>query len=304
MLLSFSLRLPVSALGATLMAGLLPAGLFAQTEAVAMRLRWQPGHAYTQETMTETTTVLTAIGQPTDQKLKVNQTTRIDVATTEKGGKEARVTFTALTGEMLMQGKTYTFDSANMAVAHPLIRESLGQSLGTSFVLMYGPDDEFAGVRDTGSMVKAADGNPSLTGIAEAKDVAELYRRSLEMGLPKMKVKAGDRWTSEETVKFPSAGLVSSELRARFDAVVDYRGRRHAKISFEGDLKGTGGVSPAGVALGTGSKTFGQVLFDLEGATVSFAAFRAEIFLEVSGKRIPVRQQVTTRLVSVEPPLK
>ena len=303
MLASFLLRFQAAGLAAAVLTAALPAVLCAQSEPVTVRLRWQAGHVYTQETTTETTTVLTAIGQPTDQKLKVSQTTRIEVAEAGAEGKEARVTFAALAGEMQMQGKLYVFDSANMAAAHPLVRESLGKSVGTSFVLVYGKDDEFVRVRDTGTMVKAPDGNPSLSWIAEAQDVAELYRRSLEMGLPKMKVKPGDRWTSEETVKFPSAGLVKSELRARFDSVVEYRGRRHAKISFEGDLKGVGGETAAGVALGAGSKTSGQVIFDLEGDTVSFAAFRAEIFLEVSGKRIPVRQQVTTKLVSVEPPL-
>jgi hypothetical protein len=50
------------------------------------------------------------------------------------------------------------------------------------------------------------------------------------------------------------------------------------------------------VTIGDGSKVFGQVLFDLERGTVSFAAFRADIQLEVDGKSFPVRQQVTTKL--------
>ncbi len=50
------------------------------------------------------------------------------------------------------------------------------------------------------------------------------------------------------------------------------------------------------VTIGDGSKVFGQVLFDLERGTVSIAAFRADIQLEVDGKSFPVRQQVTTKL--------
>jgi hypothetical protein len=82
--------------------------------------------------------------------------------------------------------------------------------------------------------------------------------------------------------------------------VVDYEGRRHAKITFEGEMKrADDSVGTRTVTLGNGSKTFGQVLFDLERGTVSFGAFRADIKLEIGGKVVPVRQQVTTRLSSL-----
>jgi hypothetical protein len=58
-------------------------------------------------------------------------------------------------------------------------------------------------------------------------------------------------------------------------------------------------VGTRNVTLGAGSKTFGQVLFDLERGTVSFGAFRADIKLQINGKTVPVRQQVTTRLTSL-----
>ena len=54
------------------------------------------------------------------------------------------------------------------------------------------------------------------------------------------------------------------------------------------------------VMIGAGSKTFGQVLFDLDRGTVSLGAFQASIRLEIDGRSIPVRQQVTTRLVKFE----
>lgn len=266
----------------------------------SLKLRWLPGHVYTQETLTETATGLTAIGKPEDQKMKVKQTTVIRVTADEGGKKLARVTFQALTGEVMLQGEKQTFDSANLTMASPMIRASVGQSVGKSFILVYSPEDRFVEVRDSGAMASSADGIPALDGIAEAKEVAELYRRSLEMGLPKMTVKLGDRWTSQETVKFPSAGTVTVELRAKLDTILEYEGRSHAKVSFEGEMKSADeSVGTRNVTLGAGSKTFGQVLFDLERGTVSFGAFRADIKLQINGKIVPVRQQVTTRLTSL-----
>ena len=208
--------------------------------------------------------------------------------------------FRSIQGEMQMQGKKLQFDSANPEAGDALLRPALGPSVGAAFILIYNDKDEFTGVRDTGALAPAPDGNPSLAGIAQAQEVAELYRRSLEMGLPKSSVKVGDRWSSEEAVKFPSAGTVTVQLRAKLDAVVDYDERRHAKISFEGDMKS----ADAGVAretLADGSKSFGQVLFDLERGTISFAAFRADIILDIDGQKLPVRQQVTTKLAEFVP---
>lgn len=281
-----------------------PASMEAREAGEVLRLHWEPGMTYTQETTTDTVTVLTAIGLPDDQKMKVRQTTTIAVTAGEGGEKLARVSFAAIAGEMQIQGRKEAFDSANMAAAHPMIRQSLGESVGQSFVLRYSADDQFLDVRDTGSMVRAPEGIPSFTDIARAKEVAELYRRSLEMGLPKIPVRPGDRWTSKETVEFPKAGTMQVELRAKLDSLVSYQGHPHVKISFEGEMNraNESGSSTADrpVTIEGGSKTSGQILFDLERRSVSFAAFHADLNLDIDGRKVPVRQQVTTRLVKVD----
>lgn len=275
--------------------------LQAQDQPVSLQLRWTPGKTYTQETTTETNTALTAVGQAADVKMKVVQTTVIQVEGEEKGNKEARVTFEALSGEVMLDGKNHVFDSKNLTDAHPMIKASIGQSVGKSFVMVYDQDDQFVSVKDTGTMTPSNLGNPSLEGLAEAKEVAELYRRSLEMGLPQVKVKPGDRWTSQQTVKFPSAGTVNVELRVKFDAIVNYDTGPHAKISFEGEMKNDETAQEARrVSIGKGSKTFGQILFDINRGTVSFGAFRADITLDVGGKSLPIRQQVSTKLMKLE----
>jgi len=279
---------------------LLNAAAVAQDEPLSLRLRWLPEHSYVQETTTETTTGLTAIGKPEDQKMKVKQTTNIRVTAAGTNEKLARVTFAALSGEVMLNGKKEIFDSTNLENANPMIRASVGQSVGKSFVLVYGADDRFIEVRDASTMAPPSQEGPDLEKLAEARQVADLYRRSLEMGLTKMAVKPGDRWTSQEAVNFPSAGPMNIELRAKLESVVDYEGRQHAKVTFEGEMKRADETAGARtVSIGDGSKVFGQVLFDVERGTVSFGAFRADIQLEIDGKKIPVRQQVTTKLVSL-----
>lgn len=276
--------------------------LHGQDAAVELRPRWQAGARYIQETLTETVTDLSALGKKAEQAMKVKQVTRLDVNPGEEGGKLARVTFTAMSGEAILEGKRQTFDSADLASASPEIRSSVGRSLGQSFVLVYDKEDRFVEVRDSSSMLPNPEaGQPKLENIAEAAQVAELFRRSLEMGLPKTAVRPGDHWTSQEEVLFPSAGAVSVELRANYEAQVDYLDRPHAKISFHGVMKpGENGGGARPVTLGEGSKLFGQVLFDLEAGMTSFGAFRADLSLDVTGKKVPVRQQVTTRMTRAE----
>ncbi|MEN3941012.1 hypothetical protein WJU23_06950 [Prosthecobacter sp. SYSU 5D2] len=286
----------------TVLAALLAASaLQAQDAPVSLKLRWLPGKTYTQETTTETNTALTAVGKAADVKMKVVQTTVIQVEGEEKGPKEARVTFKGMTGEVMLDGKLQTFDSKDLREAHPMIKASVGQSVGKSFVMLYDKDDTFVEVKDTGAMTSSNLGNPVLVELAEAKEVAELYRQSLEMGLPKIKVKPGDRWTSQQTIQFPSAGTVNVELRVKFDAIVNYETGPHAKISFEGDMKSEEAAgSVRQVVIGKGSKTFGQILFDIDRGTVSFGAFRADITLDVQGQKLPIRQQVATKLLGIE----
>lgn len=287
--------------GALLAALLTSPALLAQEEPVSLNLRWLPGKTYTQETTTETFTGLPSTKKAEEVKMKVKQTTVIQVTGEPEGTKEARVTFEAMAGEVMLQGKKQAFDSANLKDAHPMIQSSIGQSVGKSFILVYDGKDKFVEVKDTGSMSPTTLGNPSLSGIAEAKEVAELYRRSLEMGLPHIQVKPGDRWTSQETIKFPSAGTVKVDLRVKFDAIVNYDTGPHAKISFEGDMTNDAdAIEARPVSIGKGSKTYGQILFDIERGTVSFGAFRADITLDVQGQKVPVRQQVSTKLVKIE----
>lgn len=286
----------------------LPCPASAQDAPVELRLHWEPGQTYIQESDTDTTNFLTALGKTSDQKLKLHQTTSISVQKTAQGQTEARVMIESLLGEMNYEGKSYVFDSKNPGSSDPRLQQTLGAAAGKGFSLVYDDKDAFIDAKDTGSMVTGG-AEPDFTSIANARQLATLYRRSLEMGLPKIPVRPGDKWISDEIVPFPQAGTVQVKLNAKFDGIVDREGHRQAQIAFEGTMKTQRDKDSTGrdlntdrlVSLGDDSKVNGHVFFDLERKTISLAVFSATIQLKVEGKPMPVRQQVTTRLVSMKP---
>jgi len=280
----------------------------AQDAPVELKLHWESGMTYLQESDTATTNFLTALGKTTDQQLRLHQTTSITVSKTAEDRTEARVLIESLLGEMTFEGKTYAYDSRNPASSSPQLQQTLGGAAGKSFTLVYDAKDDFLDAKDTGSMV-TGDVEPDLASIATARQLATLYRRSLEMGLPKIPVRPGDKWISDELVPFPQTGTVQVKLNAKFDGIVDREGRRQAQIAFEGTMKSKPDKDSTGreleterpVTFGDNSKVNGHVFFDLERKTISLAVFAASIQLKVEGKPMPVHQQVTTRLVSMKP---
>lgn len=296
---------------ATLLAFLLlclPPASPAQDSPVELKLHWEPGMTYMQESDTATTIFLTALGKTTDQQLHIFQSTSITVTKTHDDRTEARVLFESQLGEMTFEGKSHVFDSKNPGAASPQLQQVLGGSAGKSFTLVYDAKGDYLDAKDTGSMVTGGI-EPDLTSIATARQLATLYRRSLEMGLPKIPVLPGDKWISDEIVPFPQTGTVQVKLNAKFDGIVDREGRRQAQIAFEGTMKSKPDKDSTGreltterpVTFGDNSKVNGHVFFDLERKTISLAVFSAAIQLKVEGKPMPVHQQVTTRLVSMKP---
>ncbi len=280
----------------------------AQDAPVELKLHWEPGQTYMQESDTDTTNFLTALGKTSDQKLRLHQTTRIAVQKNAQNQTEAQVLVESLLGEMTFEGKSHAFDSKNPGAAHPALQQTLGGAAGRGFTLVYDAEGRYLDAKDTASMVTGGV-TPDLTSIADARQLATLFRRSLEMGLPKIPVRPGDKWISDEIVPFPQTGTVQVKLNAKFDGVVDREGRQQAQIAFEGVMKSQRDKDSSGrelstqrpVTLGDDSKVNGHIFFDLERKTISLAVFSATIQLKVEGKNMPIRQQVTTRLVSMKP---
>ncbi len=275
-------------------------------DAVLLRSHWEPGKSYAQETETQTTsTLMPAPGQPVEQTLRVRQKTAIEVtADGSSGSKVANVAFASVTGEMTMMGQTHKYDSADPLSAHPLLRQALGGASGRTFAIVFDGEDRFVDVKATEKL--AADGG-SISGLgamADARQVAALFSKSLDIGLSDKPVSPGDKWMVEDSLTFPQAGAMKITINSRFDEIVEREGRRHAKVIFEGKIN-TAPAAPDAkasapvVEVMPDSTVAGHVFFDLERRTVSLSVFLANITLNMSGNVIPIRQQVTTKMVSV-----
>lgn len=281
---------------------------FAQ-EAVLLRPHWEAGKRYTQQTETQNTATLMPLpGQPMEQKLSVKQITDIqvkpDAGTTNK---RAEVKFLSVTGEMNLKGQTHKFDSADPQSAHPLLREGMMGTAGRSFVVVFDDADSFVELKDTEKLASDGTTVTGLAAMADARAIGELFVESLDMGLSDKPVKVGDTWTTEESLVFPQAGKMKVKLNSKYEENVQREGRKHAKVSFEGTIGSestTGRPDAAGegkptATLAGDSRLAGQVFFDLERRTISLSVFLSTLSLELSGNRIPLKQQVTTRLVSI-----
>ncbi|MBK8094589.1 MAG: hypothetical protein IPK32_22140 [Verrucomicrobiaceae bacterium] len=272
----------------------------AQESTFELRPKWQPDQFYLLETDTDTLTSLTALGQKHDQKLHMRQTTSVKVRQTTSGELEARVTLDSLKGEMIHDGILLPFDADAIQDAHPILQKTIGRATGKAFTLAYDAQGRFLDARDMGTLIKGGQ-TPDLNSIADAKQVALLFRRSLEMALPNIPVRPDDKWISDESISFPEAGRVQVRLNAKFTELTQREGHRTAKITFEGALETqTDQNTRHTVKVGKDSKVSGEVHFDLDRQTVSHSTILSVLQLEVEGKKLPVRQQVTTRLVAMK----
>lgn len=266
-----------------------------------LKLHWEPGQFYLQESDTDTTTFLTALGQKHDQKLRMRQTTSIRVTEAPGQSRKVEVTIDSLTGELLHDGLLNPFDASNIDDALPMLRKSIGHAAGKTFTLLYDDRDQFLSVQGISSFLNTKADEPDLKSIADAKQMATLYRRSLEMGLPKIPVRPGDKWISDEAIPFAEAGTVQVKLNAKFESIVEREGRPQAHISFEGSLVTQPDANTKrSITFGPDSKVSGQVYFDLERRTISLSTLASILNLQVEGKKLPVRQTVTTRLVAMK----
>lgn len=275
----------------------------AQEEKYLLRLHWEPGKLYLQETSTDTSTRKTAEVTET-QTMRVIQTTELRVKQ-KKGSSDklVDVLFTRVKGEIAANGKTLTFDSNKPNEQNPMLQEAFGRTVGKSFTLVYDGNDRFRSISNIASMASEPGAVVGLSAVADSHDVASLFRKSMEMGLPPVPVGLGDTWSADETINFPKAGEVRVQMNGRLQSIESRDGRKHAKIAFEGKFGNTAGRAdkPASlVEISNDSSMAGILFYDLERKTISFGAYTTSIKLEAPGETLPFEQKVTSRLVGIE----
>ncbi len=263
-----------------------------------LRVDWQPGKAYVLETTTESSTQAGGA----KQEMTVVQGTELEVTEADGGGKDVRVTFARIRGDMKGPNGEAKFDTDNPAASDPGLMETLGKSLGRAYVLKYDAKNRFVDSLDISAVDAGAKPTPSLSELADKRAGANLFRKSMEMGLPPGPVKEGDAWTADETVTFPKAGETHVKLSGKFASVEEIQGRKHARITFDGTLRSTDqtrGSLPAGFSISDKSKLSGVVFYDLERRVVSMSVSTTQLHLLVEDQMVEFEQKVTTRLNAV-----
>lgn len=285
----FSLRLSLALLS----------GFALADEPALLRVDWQPGKAY----LLETTTHSSTDAGDAHQTMTVTQDTEMEVTPSANGGKDVRVTFTRLRGEMKGPGGGARFDTENPAASDPGLLETLGTSLGKAFILIYDEKNRFVDSLDIAGAVDSAAKVPVLSALADTKAAANLFRKSMEMGMPPIPVKEGDAWTADETLVFPRAGETHVKLSGKFASTEEIQGRKHAKITFDGTLNTTTAGKaklPASFSITDKSTLSGVAFYDLERKVVSMSVSTTNLHLLVEGQPVKFEQKVTTRLNGVQ----
>ena len=276
----------------------------AQNEAVSLRQHWEPGHVYRQETTTLTTTPR-AQKSDAQQTMKVVQHTQMQIAEDAKNKQRlVGVTFVSVQGEIRADDKTLTYDSTSPAQQNPMLGQVFGQAVGKKFTLVYDEQDRFIDVRDMMSLSHEAGAVTSLSAVADSRNVALLFRKSLDMGLPQLPVHVGDTWTMDETIPFPRSGEVRVQMNGTFAAIEDHDGRPHAKIVFEGKFGNTAARADRPVSMTeitSDSSMSGLLFFDLKRRVVSLGSYTTKIKLQSPGQVIPFEQKVISKITSDAP---
>lgn len=236
-------------------------------------------------------------GEVPQQHTTITQQTEIAVSLeTGTANKLALVKSRRVKASVRMDGQTLAYDSEDPAKSPPFLQQAFGALLRRAFTLVYDRDDKFLDVRGT----EPGDGTPlGTTKGPDARQLAEAFRKSQDLALPKSPVAPGDTWTFEEKVDLPPVGTFAFKARGRYDSVVEVDGRKHARVLLDGIVENSA-AAPQLVQIGPGSKFSGEILFDLDRRVVANSTTSTELKLTIGGQDAPISETTTTKLVQVE----
>ncbi len=263
---------------------------------VTLRQHWEPGKLYKQENVTDMSMVMPGLGAAGEQKTNIIQSLTVGV-TKDPGSdnKSAEVKFAAIKGSMTMMGQVMTYDSNDPAKSQPFLQQAFGAMVGKSFTIVYDKDDKFVSVKGIENLAPTPLGK---TQAMDGKQLAEAFRKSSEMGLPKDPVAVGDTWKVEEKMDLPPIGKLVIKATGKFDSLATVKGANTAKLLITGEFSTEGDNQL--VNLGEGSKFDAEVLFDLDRKVVVNNVTNTTLKLNVGGKEAPMTQKVTTALTGIE----
>ncbi len=277
----------------------LAAGSLPAADKTLLRAHWEAGKVYTVENVMNSSTTLPALGENGKQTTNMTQTMTITVKA-EGDKRLALVKFAGIKALMSMMGQVMTYDSADPAKSQPMLQQAFGAIVGKEFTLVYDKDDKIAEVRGMENLmatpVAGAKG-------PDGKQFVDAFRKSQEMGMPKDPVAPGDTWTFDDSIEMAPLGTMKIKGTGKFDSIVDYEGRKHAKLIIDGSFtspEAAAGAAAPMIKFGEGSSMKVETLFDMERHVSSSSTVASELKMNAAGQEIPVSQKVTTKLIKVE----
>ena len=264
----------------------------AGADKVLLLPRWETGKIYRQQTVTEIQLPLPGAAATPGQNTSITQ--MLDITVSKEAGTEQKLA--SIKALLNTGGQTLAYDSTDAAKSLPFLQQTFGALAGKTFTLVYDKEDKFLDVR-------AADGQAGTPlGTTKAMDVRQLadaFRKSQDLALPKAAVAPGDTWTFTDKLDMPPVGTFAIKATGRFDSIAAVDGRKHAKLLLDGTLENPAGAQQL-VQFGPGSKFSGEILFDLDRKVVASSIVKTELKLTISGQEAPMSQTATTKLIGVE----
>ncbi len=268
-------------------------------EKLSLRPRWDVGKTYVQEYITDMSISLPALGGMQEQKTSISQTISIVVTNGKQAGqKEAKVTFVGIKANLSTMGVPMSYDSTDPAKSPPFLQQTFGAMMGKDFTIVFDAQDKLVSIQG----VEGITGTPlGQVAAPNASQMADAFRKSLELGLPEQSVAEGETWKKEDKLEMPPLGAILLNMNGKYVGKNTKEGRSEAKVQLDGKLASAGPTNPTAlVGVQDGSTVSGEVFFDIERRLVASSTLNTDMKVSISGKDANIRQTVVMKTVSVK----
>ena len=252
------------------------------------------------ETQTEMLTSIPGLGQgdAAGQKTEFSQTMTITVSSDPATGNSlADVKFTGIKATIGMMGTTMTYDSSDPSKSAPFLQQSFGSMLNKTFTMVFDKEDKYIEARGLDALKQ---GTPlGQTKALNGNQMADMFRQSFEMALPKDPVAPGDSWKNDTKLDMGPIGKLDVTGTSKFDSIVDRDGHKHAKITSNGGMSTEATGDAKMIKISDESKLSGESYFDLDRKVMDFSETNTELKMNVGGQDVPMKQKTVTRIASI-----
>jgi hypothetical protein len=292
-------------------------------DAVDLKPQWLIGKRYTQEMAMDQRSTVAMAGQKMEQAMTMNLQTVITVAKHEDPTlKRLTIKYRRVAMSLDMAGQKMGFDSANPGAGNDPVGlgKSLGVLVGKEIVLIVSPDGKVKEIEHLEEVTAALDASgpmaPALKGMFNKEMFSQIIEEAGLRNVPPHPVKPGEKWPLSVQMNLAQFGQVAIVGQYTFKGMTEHDGIQCAEILSDAKLEldmnpaaalgGDKGIPTANLRFENG-KVSGTTWFDPKLGTARGFEMNQEMTIKASNPlaagetiEIPMKQKITTRLVSVE----